>query len=215
VPKKAEFRLITIRFINSIFWLLTSAQTKLFRVIVSFNGIWSGGANIPRCLQWGAPAQLWLSFHSALLSFDNETLHNLSWYDKYQSYFQYPLQSMIHSTKFELPGYETSKRWFCDDIQNQSLWHLQIIWRNLYWRLDNIILFVSTSLEPILVLIFDRKKAKIISKVNNYLIIKNKHMSIIWLLKLCKARSGLLSYYYTSELPKSNSSKHRKRIYSS
>jgi hypothetical protein len=30
----------------------------LFRVIISFNGILSGGANIPRCLQRGAPAQL-------------------------------------------------------------------------------------------------------------------------------------------------------------
>jgi hypothetical protein len=50
---------------------------------------------------------------------------------------------------------------------------------NYIRRLDNIILFVSTTVEPILVHIFDRKKAKIISKVNNYLIIKNKHTSII------------------------------------
>lgn len=40
------------------FWLLTSAQLNLIRVIVYFNGTWSGGANIPRCLQRGAPAQL-------------------------------------------------------------------------------------------------------------------------------------------------------------
>ena len=33
--------------------MLTSAQTKLFRVIVSFNGIWSGGANIPPLLAAG------------------------------------------------------------------------------------------------------------------------------------------------------------------
>jgi len=38
--------------------LLTSAQTKPFRVTISFDGILSGGANIPRCLQRGAPAQL-------------------------------------------------------------------------------------------------------------------------------------------------------------
>ncbi len=40
-----------------IFGLLISAQTKLFRFIVYYNGILSGGANIPRCLQRGAPAQ--------------------------------------------------------------------------------------------------------------------------------------------------------------
>jgi len=33
-------------------------ELNRIRVIVSFYGVWSGGANIPRCLQRGAPAQL-------------------------------------------------------------------------------------------------------------------------------------------------------------
>jgi len=45
---------------------------------------------------------------------------------------------------------------------------------NYIRRLDNISLSVSISLEPI-ILRFNRYEAKIISKVKNYLIIKNTH----------------------------------------
>jgi len=33
-------------------------ELNRIRIIVSFYGIWGGGANMPRCLQRGAPAQL-------------------------------------------------------------------------------------------------------------------------------------------------------------
>ena len=57
-----------ILFINPIFRLLTSARTKPIRFIVFFYGISSGGANIPRCLQRGAPAQIWFTTKSCFAS---------------------------------------------------------------------------------------------------------------------------------------------------